>query len=351
MNGSYRPGLLVVAGALLLAAGLRVVLFGVSPATPRAGLDISAHPIPLGSFRLTERSGGTVTQNDMADRVWIASFIFTRCRASCPKITAKMNDIQIRMIRTGVRLVSISVDPEHDTPQVLAAYAQQYQADPNKWWFLTGPKGDVYRLILEQFKVPVSATTVDDQKEGAEAVSHSARLVLVDRGNKVVGYFDSDSPSEVRLLMARARHLDAAKSPWVRRLPTVNALLNGSSAVLLLVGWFLIRTGRKRGHAACMISAVLVSFAFLCFYLAYHIYPFGMGSVPYQGGGPARTLYFTILLSHTALAAAVVPLVAITLTRALRGRYKEHQQIARVTFPIWVYVSLTGVVVYLMLYH
>jgi uncharacterized membrane protein YozB (DUF420 family) len=133
----------------------------------------------------------------------------------------------------------------------------------------------------------------------------------------------------------------------VDRLPDLNAALNATSAVLVLAGFAFVRAGRIAWHRACMLMAVAASTLFLASYLVYH---FEVGSVPYQGRGPLRALYFAVLVSHTVLATAVVPLVAVTLARALRGRFESHRAIARFTLPIWVYVSLTGVVVYLMLY-
>jgi protein SCO1 len=283
-----------------------------------------------------------VTEADLADRVWIASFIFTRCPASCPKISAIMKGLQNRLAGTGVRLVSFSVDPEHDTPPVLADYAQRFGALPDRWWFLTGPKADVYNLILQKFRLGVAESSPDDQAAGAEAVSHSARLALVDRGNRVVGYFDSDEAEQIDSLIKRARQLD------LRFFPVLNASLNASSAVLLLLGWTLIRSGRVRGHATCMVLAVAVSVLFLGCYVVYH---YQAGSVSFRGVGPIRIVYYTILLSHTVLAVAIVPLIIITLKRAIGRRFQDHARIARVTLPIWLYVSITGVLVYLLLYQ
>ena len=130
-------------------------------------------------------------------------------------------------------------------------------------------------------------------------------------------------------------------------LPTVNATLNATSAVLLATGWVLIRRREIEAHRACMIAATVVSTLFLVSYLAYHAQ---VGSVRFQGTGAIRTLYFTILISHTVLAATVPVLVVITLTLALRRRFTKHRAIARWTLPIWLYVSVTGVVVYSMLY-
>ena len=131
-------------------------------------------------------------------------------------------------------------------------------------------------------------------------------------------------------------------------LPSINAFLNGTSAVLLFVGHHFIKRGNMRIHKRLMISALVTSSLFLVCYLYYHAH---VGSVRFQGQGWSRPLYFTILISHTILAASIVPLVIITLTRALREHFDRHRAIARWTYPIWMYVSVTGVVIYFMLYH
>jgi len=130
--------------------------------------------------------------------------------------------------------------------------------------------------------------------------------------------------------------------------PALNASLNGASAVLITTGRVLIRNKRVKLHRACMISAVATSTLFLVSYLYYHAH---VGSVRFPGQGWIRPVYFTLLLSHTTLAMMVVPLVVLSLIAALRGRFDRHRRIARWTFPIWLYVSVTGVVVYLMLYQ
>ena len=134
----------------------------------------------------------------------------------------------------------------------------------------------------------------------------------------------------------------------VHQLPAVNAFLNALSATLLLTGYFLIRRRRIAAHRAAMISAFVSSSLFLISYLVYHAQ---VGSVKFPGQGMARTLYLTILLTHTVLAAAVPVLALITLSRALARRYPAHRRIARWTLPIWLYVSVTGIVVYWMLYQ
>ena len=132
------------------------------------------------------------------------------------------------------------------------------------------------------------------------------------------------------------------------QLPTVNASLNAVAATLLVVGWMLIRRGRVRAHRAVMLSAFACSILFLVSYLVYH---YQVGSVRFQGEGAIRTVYFTVLISHTILATLVPFLAAITLFRALKERFARHRAIARWTLPIGLYVSVTGVVVYVMLYR
>ena len=130
-------------------------------------------------------------------------------------------------------------------------------------------------------------------------------------------------------------------------LPFLNALLNSTSTVFLLFGYAFIRKKNRRAHKFCMITSVIVSGLFLLSYVIYH---FNVGSVKYAGEGAARTLYFFILLTHTPLALSLPVLVPITLLRALRERFDKHVKLARITFPIWLYVSVTGVLIYLMLY-
>lgn len=130
--------------------------------------------------------------------------------------------------------------------------------------------------------------------------------------------------------------------------PAIDAALNGTSALLLIAAHRMIKRGHIAMHRRLMLAAVGCSTVFLVCYLYYHAH---VGSVRFQGRGWSRPLYFSILISHTILAAAIVPLVIITLARALRGRFDRHRSIARWTYPLWLYVSVTGVVIYLMLYH
>jgi uncharacterized membrane protein YozB (DUF420 family) len=131
-------------------------------------------------------------------------------------------------------------------------------------------------------------------------------------------------------------------------LPAVNAALNALSGILLLVGYFLIRARRIEQHRKVMLTAFGTSALFLVCYVVYHAQ---VGSVRFTRSGFVRPLYFTILVTHVTLAAAVVPLALITLSRGLKARYARHRAIARWTFPIWMYVSVTGVLVYVLLYQ
>jgi len=131
-------------------------------------------------------------------------------------------------------------------------------------------------------------------------------------------------------------------------LPTLNAILNSISAILLSTGYAFIRQKKIRAHRSCMVGAFVTSTLFLISYLVYHYHH---GATGFTGQGIVRFLYFAILSTHTILAAAIVPLVFITFSRALRRKFDRHRKIARWTLPIWLYVSVTGVIVYLMLYH
>ena len=133
----------------------------------------------------------------------------------------------------------------------------------------------------------------------------------------------------------------------VSDLPALNATLNGAAAILLALGYGFIRNRKRTAHKWCMLGALLVSALFLTSYVIYHA---NVGSKPFGGTGAIRYVYFSILITHVVLAAAIVPLVVMTVWRALSGRFAEHRRIARITWPLWMYVSVTGVVIYLMLY-
>lgn len=373
----------IVVLAIVLSGGLCLAWLRASgranveaPGLAPAGQDLGESGDPIGRFAMVERSGKPVTDATLGDRVWIASFIFTRCKLSCPRITSVMKSLQDRLGDADVKLVSISVDPEHDTPEVLSAYAKTFAADPDRWWFLTGPKDETLDLIRTKFLLTALTNPAPAPDGSDEAVIHSDRLALVDRG-KLVGLFESNDPQALDALILKAKRL--ALPGWVRVLPPINATLNGLCTLLLLLGWRAImkpsspetvlaaegeaetkptvaarlsslwNSPAARGHLLAMGLAVLTAAVFLGCYLTYHAYA---GSKKFPGAGFSKWLYLTILTSHSLLAAlAVVPLVVLILRHALRGDYAKHARVARVAFPIWLYVSITGVVIYLMLYQ
>ena len=134
----------------------------------------------------------------------------------------------------------------------------------------------------------------------------------------------------------------------VTDLPALNASLNAISFLLLVTGYVFIRRGQRQKHKACMIAALVASALFLTSYVIYHAQ---VGSVPFKGTGWIRTVYFSVLIPHVILAAAIVPPILITASRGLSAKYDKHRRIARWTLPLWLYVSVTGVIVYLMLYQ
>ncbi len=311
-----------------------------------------------------ERSGRTVSVRDLERRAVIFGFFFSCCQASCPKICQAMQDLQRLLSDTDVRLVLLSVDPETDRPERLRLVAETLQADPERWWFLTQPEPDsekLYAWIEEGFgpaAKPKHLSWYHAAPRGWD-IAHSNRLFLLDRRGRirdselVVRLEGENSPvfvvddEAVLRLAEKARRL--AGSSWLplRWLPTVNVSLNATSLALLLGGFAAIRMRRIAWHQRCMIAAAGVSALFLASYVYYHWH---VGHTSYPGEGWDRTVYLVILASHIILAASLVILVPMVLFLAIRQHWRGHRILARCTLPIWLYVCLTGIVVYAMLY-
>jgi cytochrome oxidase Cu insertion factor (SCO1/SenC/PrrC family) len=147
-------------------------------------------------FELVERNGRTVRRDDLKGKVWVASFVFTRCSGPCPQVTGTLARLQSQLAgEPDVVLVTFTVDPDHDRPDVLKAYADNFGADPERWLFLTGPHDEVYHLIQGSFHLGVQRNDGPDANPGT-AVTHSTRLVVVDRKGHVRGYFDGRQVDE-----------------------------------------------------------------------------------------------------------------------------------------------------------
>jgi protein SCO1/2/putative membrane protein len=300
----------------------------------------------VGDFSLTDQNGRQVRREDLTGKLWIASFIFTRCAGPCAKVSQNMERLQGHLAGyPELRLVTFTVDPEYDTADVLRAYGERYKANPERWLFLTGPREEIYRLIRDDFKLGVSENEGAERKPGYE-VAHSTKLVLVDERGRIRGYFDGSTTEQLPLL--RRETLDII---WNNRLPAINAVLNGTCAMLLLLGYMLIRLGRVGLHQTCMLLALLVSVAFLISYLFYHFVVRQGEPTRFQGPDGVRYLYLGILLTHTVLAVVVAPAAVIVAVLGLRNKLQLHVRLARWAFPLWLYVSVTGVVIYFMLYQ
>lgn len=330
-----------------LAGGLTLLIAGVVTAgifwwlgrTPAALEDpalMDGAEVP--DFTLTERSGQPFGKQHLKRTIWIANFVFTSCAGICPRMTAEMSKLQ-KDLPEEVKFVSFSVDPARDTPEALREYAERYGAVKGRWFFLTG---DRETLIDVAYKI--GAQKIE------QPADHGPHFVLIDQLGHIRGYYDSNDGERMERLRRDALKLAAHARPPipVKDLPMINASLNGLSAILLFVGFLFVRSKKIGAHKGCMVAALVSSTVFLVSYLTYHYYA---GATPFQGQGWVRPLYFGVLISHTVLAALVVPLAAFTLHRAWRGQFDRHMKVARWTLPIWLYVSITGVVVYLMLYY
>ena len=305
----------------------------------------SARPPLLGSlpdFALVAHDGSRVSRERLTGKAFVADFIFTRCGGACPAMTSQMARLQTGL-PPGTGLVSFTVDPVFDTPEVLARYATTHGAGPG-WLFVTGPKGALHALATQGFKLAAMEVPPEERRTTDDGpFLHSSKLVLVDGRGGIRGYYDSDSAVARRRLVRDA----AAVGPY-GVLPRLNAALNATAAVLLAFGYVSIRSGRRAAHRNCMLAALACSALFLTAYLSYHA---RVGSVRFPGEGFPRATYLTVLATHTVLAAAVAPLILVALRRALRGRFEGHRRMARVAFPLWSYVSVTGVIVFWMLYR
>lgn len=192
---------------------LLVFLAGCVSAQPTLPEDTGFDPFPIPDFTLTERSGDTISKADLEGKVWVASFVFTRCQGPCPRVSASMARAQKELADVeGIRLVTFTVDPNHDTPEVLRTYANSFGADPERWLFLTGDESQIQEIVQEGFKIHRMPQT--DEREG-HTIDHGTKLVLIDPKGQIVLYSDGfprgsedeQFEKEFGRLMKKAREL------------------------------------------------------------------------------------------------------------------------------------------------
>ena len=395
---------------------------------PRQSVTISFPAKKIPEFTLQECMGEEFGLADLKGKPWVASFVFTRCVTTCPQITLAIKKLHDRLAEKHpeVILVTMTVDSDYDTAEILQRYSETFQPDRNRWKFLTGDMAAMHEMIVEGFGIYVKENIGKARLPGLE-VAHSNRVVLVNPDGIPVGTFLGTKPDDMarlaRILSGRkpfpepgppiqfssaSGGLDIQLVPvnseksedgegaqtevedaesdataterssaadeqssnpsvnerleiierllpnWAKSLPTANALLNSTSAILLTLGWKSIRKGNQTRHRNLMISAFVVSIAFLGCYLTSHWalgHYTGERGRPFAGGSTARIIYYLILWPHVALA-ATVPFFAIRVFQhAAAERWDKHRRLAKIAFPIWMYVSVTGVVIYGMLYH
>jgi len=324
---------------------LVIILAGCQAAR---GDDYDPLHTPLGKlpqFKLSDQDGNPVDRERLAGKVCVVSVFFSCCTTACPITQNAMAGLQERLAGwPDVLLVSINVYPGHDSPSIIAQYAHEHHADPERWLFLYGDEKEIYDLVQEGLKQGLAKNPA---AEPGNEVVHTPRFLVVDHRGVIRGYInDGRNPDEVERLEKFVKQLVQAKY-----LPSVNAGLNASCGALLLLGFGFIRNRWIIVHKICMLTALLVSAVFLGCYLYYHFAVLNGQPTHFGGEGPIRFVYLGILLSHTMLAVAVAPLALRVTYLGLRNRLGRHTALARWTLPLWLYVSVTGVVVYWMLYH
>ena len=340
-------------------------------------------PAYVKEFSFTDRTGKTITNEDLKGKPFVCDFIFTRCLDTCPIITKKMRELADELEGKGIQFVSFTVDPKHDTVEVLDQYAQTRDADRDYWYFLTGNRSELYELIRSSFLVAVVENF--NSVQGYE-FAHSERFFHVDETGKILGSYyaidneqflalkkvlkeDLPTPKRYQFFHTKKIHDEPKKAetlpdgkveksgiapPWVKKMPLVNTTLNGFAGFLLIIGVLAIKMKMPEVHKKIMLAAFGVSVAFLICYLSYHFglhYYTGESSKKYEGAGLIRYVYYSILITHVILAAFVPVLAIITIHKGIRKNWRSHHKWAKVTFPVWLYVSITGVIIYLMLYR
>jgi protein SCO1/2/putative membrane protein len=312
---------------------------------------VSAHGQPdnlepigtLPEFTLTDQEGNPFGRENCADKWTVLYFFFSTCTGPCPILNQNLAELAPKFLEyPEVQFVGVTVDPETDTPERLAAYGERHGAVNTQWRFLTGP--------IETVNTIATALKV---KAADQPVFHSTRFILIDPSGNARDFFDGKDDASVLGLESALAGITGKKTgpqgPKAATLPMVNALLNAIAACFLCAGWIAIHgLHSEELHKRMMLAALVASAAFLACYLVYHAQA---GSVPYHRTGLLRVVYFAILIPHIILATVMVPFILAAVYYAFRGRFDIHTRITRWVWPVWMYVSITGVIIYLMLYH
>lgn len=382
---------------------------------PFVQLEPNKPPVPwvvdeIAEFHLVDQNGDPVTRETMLGEQWIANFIFTRCPFQCPATSRKIMELNQELRDVPVRFVTITVDPEHDTVPIMAEFASIWKATPPRWRFCTGKPEDVTKLIRTGFRVTAWENFGTARLPGME-FAHSDHLIHIGPDGRILGRYSGTVDAELVTLarvvkgeietpkkhqpatIQQIAELEARKAEmlkqnalraggrngvanplanlprWARALPTTNAMLNALAGLLLIQGYAAVKLGKFKAHKQLMLWAFLISVLFLVSYLSYHTalhYYTGTHGKQFEGTGVLRGIYFFVLITHVVLAAAVPVLAIITIRTGLKaypeGRSLEelasltherkvHKRWAWITFPIWLYVSVTGVIIYVMLYR
>lgn len=337
--------------AILLAAafaGAVCAQEGQKPSSPFTSFRDSDAEGPAGNFTLTDRSGQIVHARDLRGFIWVAQFFYPGCN-ECGKNLPTMRRLQeIYRGKPYVRIVSFAL--EHGDAETLNKFAADQNAEPGQWLFLADKdKNQMHDVVRHSFSTQV-IRRVNPSAE--DLLGHSTRLILIDANGIMVGQLDATDPSAADALAVEIEKLRMRQSIPIAAgdMPRCNAVLNASCTVLLLLGWIAIRLRYVTLHKMLMLLALSVSMVFLASYLFYHFAVMHMEPTRFRGEGAARYVYFGILISHTILAITVAPMAIYITVQGLRNAIPQHVKVARWTLPIWLYVSVTGVVVYWMLY-
>ncbi|HSI33903.1 MAG TPA: DUF420 domain-containing protein [Tepidisphaeraceae bacterium] len=301
------------------------------------------------SFAATAHDDRPFTGDDLKGKITVFYFFFTNCGGPCPMMTQRMVSLARKAPGDDLQFVGISVDPERDTPAVLRQYASQMNATDPRIRFLTAPSNAAVQQVGQQM-----AVAVGEAKAGQQDIMHSQRFLIFDRQGRMRATAHPMESTGIDEAIADIAFLrsEKPKHPLIDVLPPVNASLNALAAILMCIGLGLALSGRYTAHAWLMCLALLASTVFLACYLTLHYLKAqsGAGLTKFPEHS-ARPVYMGILLSHTILAIVVLPMIITTVIFAWKRKWAAHRKLAKPTFWIWLYVSVTGVVVYWMLYQ